>query len=176
MNCRQHSHQAIAVDSGADVSGRIGRSELTEAITSLAKEMVSALDREAFRAHCRGITIDRMRFLREICGEGEMESKVAAGFVGGLEDLRWIEGKSDARPDASALIIFPDPSRSYWWSSLRAPPLDLGAYLLERRRIRDTKLCSRLEPPAARVRSSEIRTALSLPHDHPGGLFPHGGG
>ena len=34
-----------------------------------------------------------------------MESEVAAGVVGGLEDLWGIEGESDARPDASAVIL-----------------------------------------------------------------------
>ena len=75
------------VDSGADVSSRIGRSDSTESLTSLAKEMASALDREAFRDRCRAITIARMSFLRGTCGEGKMESEVASGFVGGLEDL-----------------------------------------------------------------------------------------
>ena len=80
-----------------------------------------------------------------------MESKVAACAVGGVEGFREIEGESDAMPDASAFILFLDPIRSYWLSSSRTPPLDLGAYLLGRRMIRDTKLRSRLGPSAPRV-------------------------
>ena len=74
------------VDSGSDLSGRIGRAESTEALTSLAKDMASALDRGTLRDRCRAITIARMRFLRGITVEGEMELKVAAVVVGGLED------------------------------------------------------------------------------------------